>query len=411
MYYDLINQLDSMNILFVNEGPFNPHFGGIERVTDLLVKEFLKFKNIRIYYLAARVDASRMLDYDFPVKQEVLPMPGEFSNTNNVDFYRNYLHDNDIDIVVNQRGWAPFMNNVIGIDGVKTISVIHTVPRGRQLIYMNGILRHDKTFNGYWRYFIKIILYPGYYLYKWLRSYRYLLQHYKVLATKSSAVVLLSNKCKADFQSLLSAVKDTRLCPTLAIPNPTLIDEFSDVNMKENIILYVGRLSSSEKKPIRLLRLWRKLYNRHKDWRLVIVGDGDSYRELSNYIIKYKLPRVFMEGKQENVIPYYKKASFICLTSNLEGWGMSLTEGMTYGCIPMTFNNYGAASDIIDDGINGCLIEPFDLDAYANALSNLINNDQKRFLMSKAAISKAKTFSSSLIANKWIELFHNVSNS
>ena len=46
---------------------------------------------------------------------------------------------------------------------------------------------------------------------------------------------------------------------------------------------------------------------------------------------------------------------------------MTLTEGMSFGCIPFTFDNYGAASEIIDDGVNGCFIPSFDLRiAYQN---------------------------------------------
>ena len=84
---------------------------------------------------------------------------------------------------------------------------------------------------------------------------------------------------------------------------------------------------------------------------------------------------------------------------------MALTDGMQYGCIPFTFNNFGAASDIIDDGINGCLIPAFDIKIYANRLSMLIRDDIKRTEMSIAAVEKVKLFSVENIANRWEELF------
>ena len=87
---------------------------------------------------------------------------------------------------------------------------------------------------------------------------------------------------------------------------------------------------------------------------------------------------------------------------------MVLTEGMQYGCIPITFNNYGAASDIIDDNINGCLIPAFDLEQYAARLSELMSNDNKRIEMSKAAIEKVKLFSVENTANKWEKLFQSL---
>ena len=87
---------------------------------------------------------------------------------------------------------------------------------------------------------------------------------------------------------------------------------------------------------------------------------------------------------------------------------MALTEGMQHGCIPFTFNNYGAAYDIIDDGVNGCLIPAFDLKKYACTLSELISNDIKRKNMSKAAIEKVKLFSVENVVDRWEEIFKNL---
>lgn len=124
-----------------------------------------------------------------------------------------------------------------------------------------------------------------------------------------------------------------------------------------------------------------------------------------DYVKEHSLNNVYFEGRQLNVAKYYKEASFVCLTFNFKGWGMALTEGMQYGCIPFTFNNFGAASDIIDDGINGCLIPTFDIKIYANRLSMLIRDDIKRTEMSIVAVEKVKLFSVENIANRWEELF------
>ena len=87
---------------------------------------------------------------------------------------------------------------------------------------------------------------------------------------------------------------------------------------------------------------------------------------------------------------------------------MVLTEGMQYGCIPFTFNNYGAAYEIIDDGINGCLIPAYNLKKYASRLSELMSDEERRYRMSMAAIEKVKIFSSEIIADKWDMLFRSL---
>ena len=87
---------------------------------------------------------------------------------------------------------------------------------------------------------------------------------------------------------------------------------------------------------------------------------------------------------------------------------MTLTEGMSFGCIPFTFENYGAASEIIDDGVNGCLIPPFDLKIYSGRLSELMCNEQRRTCMSRSAMKKVKSFDISVVGDKWDELFSKV---
>lgn len=395
-----------MNILFVNEIPMNPLFGGIERVTDLLTKELIT-RGHKVYYLCSRIDNESMLGYEFPAEQLALPTDGGFSNEENIQYYEELLKTNKIDIVVNQRGWAPFMNNVLCCNTVKTVSVIHSTPLGFHVMYMKEILRHNKTFDGISRYIIKLIVYPFYYAYKYITSLVRLKHHYYNLVKDSSAVVLLSDKCRQDFKQITQGYNPS--CPIYSIPNPNVyINRNTDLAKKDNIILYVGRLCHNQKQPERMLKVWERIFENHQDWKLIFVGEGDALDNMKLYAQNKRIERVEFAGKKDNVEDYYSKASFICLTSDFEGWGMTLTEGMSFGCIPVTFNNYGAASEIIDDQINGCLIPPFNLKTYAERLSELMNNQILRETMSKAAIEKVETFSVGKVVDQWENLFNQV---
>lgn len=390
-----------MNILFVNEIPMNPIYGGIERVTDLLSKEWI-LRGHTIVYLGARAD-DKMLDYSFPAKQLVLPFEGAFENPDNIQFYSDVLSKYNIDVVINQRGWAPFMNNVLWRNTVKIVSVIHSTPLGLHVMYMKEILRHNKTFDGISRYIIKLIVYPVYYAYKYITSLVKLKYHYYNLVKGSSAVVLLSDKCRQDFNQITKAYYFS--CPTYSIPNPNVYNNRNvDLAKKDNTILYVGRLCHNQKKPERMLKVWERIFENHQDWKMVFVGNGDALDDMKKYVQKKRIERVEFAGKRDNVEDYYAKASFICLTSDFEGWGMTLTEGMSFGCIPFTFNNYGAASEIIDDGINGCLIPAFNLKQYARRLSYLMGNEEERRTMAIAALNKVQAFNVVNVVNRWDEL-------
>ena len=73
-----------MNLLFFNDIPCNPSYGGIERVTDLIVKELLRRGGYEITYLCEKVKDQSIMEYDYPVKVVSLPYEGGFYNADNI---------------------------------------------------------------------------------------------------------------------------------------------------------------------------------------------------------------------------------------------------------------------------------------------------------------------------------------
>ena len=396
-----------MNILFVNDIPFNPVGGGLERVTDVLTKELIR-RGYSVYYLCGKLPESKcyLLDYKFPVELFQLPNFGMFNNEGNITYYKSLQSNLNIDIVINQRGLDGCFNDLLPVTQSKLISVIHSIPDGGVIMFLTKL--KDLTAPPFVsvKRFIKR-MFPSLFSNYWRRkAFKETQTKYNELATYSNAIVTLSNKCVEIMKGLITVPHSSKII-SIANPNSFNIeDECTEI--KSKIILYVGRLSKTEKEPIRLLKIWESLHQKHQDWCLKIVGDGDEEKTMRNYVKVHCLNNVFFEGRQSDVTQYYKEASFVCLTSNFEGWGMALTEGMQYGCIPFTFNNYGAAYDIIDDGINGCLIPAFDLRKYANRLSVLMSDENKRIKMSKSVVEKVCLFSVKNVVDRWEELFRSL---
>lgn len=392
-----------MNILFLNDIPFNPIAGGLERVTDALTKELVKRGHV-VYYLCEKVGLirSNLLDYSFPVPLFQFPYVGRTNNKENIDFYRNLLLELKVDVVVNQRGLAGGYNDLLPITSTKIISVIHSVPNAYVIRELANIIKSTKPPFIHLKKIIKLFLYPIVYYYwknRWLDETQ---KAYLELSRYSDVIVTLSDADARIMQDMLNADDKHKVNH---IPNPNTFDDSSAaVSPKDNILLFVGRLTKLEKAPHRLLKIWACLHKKHTDWKLLIVGDGEEKEAMISYVRRKGLINVFFEGRQLDVASYYKKAAFVCLTSNFEGWGMALTEGMQYGCIPFTFDNYGAAFEIIDDGVNGCLIHAFDIKEYARRLSELMSDDNLRERMSKAAFEKVKMFSVEKVVDKWEDL-------
>ena len=71
----------------------------------------------------------------------------------------------------------------------------------------------------------------------------------------------------------------------------------------------------------------------------------------------------------------------------------------------LAFDSYASVKDIIDDKKNGLLVNPFNLNEYANALSMLMTNVEQRESMAYNSIIKADTFTISNIGERWLQLF------
>lgn len=394
-----------MNILFINDIPFNPNYGGIERVTDSIVRIMVS-RGYNIYYLCGKVCDKRMLDYDFPVTVVTMPDDGLFSSKKNQEFYVSFIKNKKIDIVVNQRGLeSDFNASLLDLSEVKFISVVHSTPMAYMYAAIYSCLLPSNSVKDRIKNFIKFALQPIYRQQKIRVHKRWQKRHYEELVCKSDAVVLLSEQYKRDFVFCKANVDLEKI---VAIPNPNSFPKQKvDFNIKKNIILFSGRLSP-EKNPMALLMAWKMLYNQLPAWELWFVGDGDQYNNMSEYITKNNLERVTLCGRRSNMIDYYHQAKIVCLTSYYEGYGMALTEGMQCGCVPVAFNSYAAASDIIDDGVNGILVTPFKIKELSGALYKLANDDVLLKQYAKAAYEKTSQFDITVVVDKWEQTLQSI---
>lgn len=163
----------------------------------------------------------------------------------------------------------------------------------------------------------------------------------------------------------------TDLSRCKVINNPLSWETVENVEIlprKKKQVLIVSRLYNPEKRLDRALKIWQILEQRGlTDWRLIIVGAGIHEDYLKGLSEKLALKNIMFAGRQ-NPVPYYRNAALFMMTSAVEGWGLTLTESMQTGVVPIAFDSYPALHDIITDGYDGCIIPDDDLDAYADCM-------------------------------------------
>ena len=223
---------------------------------------------------------------------------------------------------------------------------------------------------------------------------------YKRLNADYDAIVMLSRKFWPEFKYFCPKVDENKLW---AIPNFNVYENICLPKIKSKTVLFVGRLHNLSKGVDRLLEIWSRVYFKHPDWNLKIVGDGPDRSQLEKMAAELSLDNISFEGFQSPG-PYYEEAQIFCMTSTFEGFGMVLTEAMQHGNVPLAFQSYSSITDIVDDGVDGYLIKPFDIEEYASRLDELMGNEKLRMLMSLKCISDVKKFDVYNIMGLWNHL-------
>lgn len=386
-----------MNILFFYTETINPQKGGVERVTYSLANYFCE-KGMRVYFLALHKDHSVVDD-----RQLYLPEEEKLMTPENQHFFKTCLVNKKIEIVINQGAFlfeSAEFSYLAKECNVKIISVIHnslvsTIVNLKYIYRTIAEQLHIGCLLPLVDLHISKVILLG--IFKLKKK-----KHYTKLIDNSDVFVLLSESFKSELSFLTN-----RKCLTnvIAIPNPTQITKLT--YNKEKEILYVGRINTAQKRIDILLEIWNRICHDFPDWKLTIVGEGDELDTLIKRSIQLGTINIYFTGRQDP-IPYYERASIFCLTSSFEGLPMTLIESLNYGVVPVIFNSFAAASDIIKDNWNGRLINPFSLDEYVSALTAMMTSPEEMIRWRENAIDTAKKYDINLIGKQWMSIFNTI---
>ena len=386
-----------MNIAFLFYCHIVPHIGGVQRVTDVLTKEFVK-RGHNVIFICTE---SRNMDDAYQIYSATQIYLD--SNKNEEEFIADYckiLHTNDIDVVISQEAQKESLLLLANTPiCVKRISVVHINPYaiiGNERRIKRAI-RSRRLVTNLAKYLVMFFPHIArqYYRFKENKFYR------RILGVSDKLVFL-----SPSFVELLKEnIPDISSRKLAAIGNPNTFVPKHEVGTKENLIICVARLSEVPKNVRDFILVWQQLYKDNPKWKAIIVGDGPDRGMLESFAKKKGVRNLSFVGRVENVGNYYQRAKFVCMTSIYEGWGMVLTEGMSYGCVPCVYGSYGAAFDIVDDGVNGIISTPFRPKEMADRIQTLINDESRLAQMSSSSIEKVKDFNADKVADKWDALF------
>lgn len=183
------------------------------------------------------------------------------------------------------------------------------------------------------------------------------------------------------------------------------LDRYQDGRLN---VLFVGRLE--HRKGFKyLLRAWPLVRRALPNARLLVVGA---------YSKRHKRPFVLYARQQgirgvrfvghvnyDDLARYYRTADVFCAPSTgFESFGIVLLEGMAAG-VPVVASDIPGYRSVLDDGVQGTLVEPCSSQPLAEAIIDLLRDPERRAQMSQAGQLKAAAYDWSRVALRVLDFY------
>ena len=226
---------------------------------------------------------------------------------------------------------------------------------------------------------------------------------------KAAAVVCLSGAIARIVVEQYPAAR-IELIPSAHASLPGTSPDGSAISKKfpgKVLVGHIGALVQHHKGQKTVIHAAPALQQSHPELQFVLLGegkDGDEMREMAR-----DLPNISFEGQVTNVADYLAAFDFFVFPSMMEGLGSTLLDAMCFG-LPIVASRVGGIPDIIEDGINGLLVEPGDASEFAAAIERLLGDENLIVQFRTENLRRADAYSAAAMAKSYDQLYRNVLN-
>ena len=130
-----------------------------------------------------------------------------------------------------------------------------------------------------------------------------------------------------------------------------------------------------------MLKAIKQIVHKFPFVHLNIMGDGSDRSILESYIEQNNLKNnIYLKGIQKDIPLLLVKSDLFLMTSLWEGFSIALLEAMATG-LPIIATEVGGNSEAIKHNKTGLLIPKNNIGETINAISQLIENSEKRIML------------------------------
>jgi glycosyltransferase involved in cell wall biosynthesis len=237
---------------------------------------------------------------------------------------------------------------------------------------------------------------------------RKFLHGYKYIVTPSIKAkkyfINLSDK-EAQYEIVPNGIDEDKF-----LQKPPTISDINEVKkthgIKDNdkIALFVGRLGP-EKRVIELVNAWLPHLNKNDSYKLIIVGDGPSLKEIKQIVEANSLThKIILPGYVlwEKINLYYKISTVNVTVSLSETSSMTGIESLIQG-LPIVVRQDDAFAEIVEEGVNGFYAQT-DEELVLKTIE-IFNNNNLRSKLSENSKAMSKKFSANNHGKKMLAFY------
>lgn len=206
---------------------------------------------------------------------------------------------------------------------------------------------------------------------------------------------------------LLSAFLEQGYRNTIYIPNTINLKKYNHkVRTKlEPRLLWVRKIAPIYN-PHMALDVVSLLRTDYPNIQLTMVGPQmqELAEEVKNRVEKEKLPITFTGGlKKKEWIELSADFDLFINTTHFDNMPVSVMEAMALG-LPVVSTNVGGLPYLIDDQVDGLLVNDNDAQAMANRIADLLEQRIDSTQLTKNAYKKLKSMDNAVVIEQWRQL-------
>ena len=223
-----------------------------------------------------------------------------------------------------------------------------------------------------------------------------------VIYKKAEALVCVSKAIEQKAKQLY------RFNNTITIYNPFFIaeEEFQkQVLGSKKVILYFGRFDEKVKNFTLMLEAFSYSKVFLKEYQLHLMGSGNDSKFIQQKIEELNLSDyVEIFPFKQNPYNEVREAKFTILTSYYEGFPMALVESLALGTPVLAVDCNSGPREIIQNEINGLLVENHNVKALAEAMNRFVDDEELYHFCKKNAVESVAHLSLKTISVQWKNL-------